>query len=338
VGSCATVGSSASVGSAAGNALTSKLHPVFGAAQIKPLHRFDRGLWLPEIGKISQGCERATFVEQRYFRSILHATDFSQSSRAAFAHAVRLAVAAQSALHILHVDDEGEETDWDRFPRVPELLKQWKMLEPAAPPEAVELQLGVKVSKDALRSKDIAGTISDYFERHSCDLLVLLTHGSSWMDRILKGSVAEASARLIHAPALFLREGDHGFVDEGGGQIRLNRILMPVAADVAPMHAWGLASNFLRALEPLVQFHLLHVGDALPTFGNMLPYVELRRGPVVETILEVAEQIRPDLIVMATAGHQDLFDDLRGSTTERVMRHAPCPVLAIPEKGRLRRA
>jgi nucleotide-binding universal stress UspA family protein len=37
---------------------------------------------------------------------------------------------------------------------------------------------------------------------------------------------------------------------------------------------------------------------------------------------------------MATAGHQGLFDDLRGSTTERVLRDAPCPVLAIPSKQR----
>ena len=112
---------------------------------------------------------------------------------------------------------------------------------------------------------------------------------------------------------------------------------MPVAADVPPMHAWGIASKLVRALDPLAEFHMLHVGDTLPTFGNMLPYVDLKRGPVVETILEVAAQARPDLIVMATAGHHDLFDDLRGSTTERVMRKAPCPVLAIPEHARRNR-
>jgi nucleotide-binding universal stress UspA family protein len=255
--------------------------------------------------------------------------------RAAGAHAVRLAVAARSALHILHVDDERKkETDWKRFPSVPELLTRWKMLAPDAMPEAIELELGVKVFKSALGSKDIARTIGDYAQLHSCDLLVLLTHGSSWIGRVLKESIAEASARLAHTPALFLREGDHGFVDEVSGKIRLHNVLMPVAADVAPMQAWGLASNLVRALEPFAEFHLLHVGDTLPTFGNMLPYVDLKRGPVIETILEVAEHSKPDLIVMATAGHHDLFDDLRGSTTERVMRHAPCLVLAIPDKGR----
>jgi nucleotide-binding universal stress UspA family protein len=37
-----------------------------------------------------------------------------------------------------------------------------------------------------------------------------------------------------------------------------------------------------------------------------------------------------DLIVMATAGHQGALDALRGSTTERVVRQATCPVLAVP--------
>jgi nucleotide-binding universal stress UspA family protein len=263
------------------------------------------------------------------FRSILHPTDFSPSGETAFAHALRLSVAARSALHVLHVGDDGE-SDAGRFPSAQALLAKWRMLDEAATPEALERDLGVTFSKTTLDSDNVAGAISSYADSHACDLLVLQTHGSSWMGRLLKGSVAEASARLTHAPALFLHEGDKGFVDAKTGKIRLHRILMPVTGEVSPMHAWGLASAVARTLEPLVEFHLIHVGDTLPTFGNMLPYVELKRGPVVETIQETAERLRPDLIVMATTGHHDLFDDLRGSTTERVMRLAPCPVLAIP--------
>jgi nucleotide-binding universal stress UspA family protein len=33
---------------------------------------------------------------------------------------------------------------------------------------------------------------------------------------------------------------------------------------------------------------------------------------------------------MPTAGRQGVVDALRGSTTERVIRQAPCPVLAVP--------
>ena len=50
-------------------------------------------------------------MDQPPFQSIVHPTDFSLSNGAAFAHAVRLAIAARSALHILHVDEAGAETE-----------------------------------------------------------------------------------------------------------------------------------------------------------------------------------------------------------------------------------
>jgi len=53
----------------------------------------------------------------------------------------------------------------------------------------------------------------------------------------------------------------------------------------------------------------------------------------VERILKEAAYWSPDLIVMATQGHRDFLDALRGSTTERVLRGVQCPVLAVPDKS-----
>jgi nucleotide-binding universal stress UspA family protein len=50
----------------------------------------------------------------------------------------------------------------------------------------------------------------------------------------------------------------------------------------------------------------------------------------VETILAVAGEQGADLIVMTTKGRHGFLDALRGSTTEQVLRHAWCPVLALP--------
>ena len=52
-------------------------------------------------------------------------------------------------------------------------------------------------------------------------------------------------------------------------------------------------------------------------------------GPVVATILDTAAERQAQLIAMPTAGQQGFLDMLRGSTTERVLRLAQCPVLAI---------
>ena len=37
-----------------------------------------------------------------------------------------------------------------------------------------------------------------------------------------------------------------------------------------------------------------------------------------------------DVIALPTAGHHGFLDAVRGSTTERVVRQAPCSVLAVP--------
>ena len=50
----------------------------------------------------------------------------------------------------------------------------------------------------------------------------------------------------------------------------------------------------------------------------------------METIVQVAEEVAADLVVMATAGHEGFLDALRGSTTEQVLRQAKRAMLAVP--------
>jgi len=56
-------------------------------------------------------------------------------------------------------------------------------------------------------------------------------------------------------------------------------------------------------------------------------------SPHVE-IVRLAEQRQADLIVMATHGHGFISHAILGSTTERVVRRAPCPVLVVRDTGR----
>ncbi len=52
-------------------------------------------------------------------------------------------------------------------------------------------------------------------------------------------------------------------------------------------------------------------------------------GPVAESIIDTAEKEKVGLIVMTTQGSGGLARWLMGSVAERVVRHAPCPVLTI---------
>jgi nucleotide-binding universal stress UspA family protein len=53
------------------------------------------------------------------------------------------------------------------------------------------------------------------------------------------------------------------------------------------------------------------------------------RGIPADEIVEFAKSNEIDLIVMATHGRTGLKHALLGSTTEKVVRKAPCPVLSI---------
>jgi nucleotide-binding universal stress UspA family protein len=53
----------------------------------------------------------------------------------------------------------------------------------------------------------------------------------------------------------------------------------------------------------------------------------------VDMVLNEAEKLKPDFIVMGTKGSSDLLDTLFGSNTAKIIEKANCPVLAIPEKA-----
>ncbi len=58
--------------------------------------------------------------------------------------------------------------------------------------------------------------------------------------------------------------------------------------------------------------------------------MEARDGGAVRTILEEANALPADLVVMGTHGHGGLDRLILGSVTEKVLRKASCPVLTVP--------
>lgn len=56
-------------------------------------------------------------------------------------------------------------------------------------------------------------------------------------------------------------------------------------------------------------------------------------GKPFDVITDVAKQKRIDLIVLSTHGYTGLDRFMLGSTAERVVRHAPCPVFVVRRRG-----
>ncbi len=269
-------------------------------------------------------------------RSIVHPTDFSDTSADAFAHALRIALTAKATLYILHVATARDPSNWISFPHVRNTLARWGFLEAGDPPEAVGGKLGIKIAKVELAPQSTIGGILEFLDSHPADLIVLATQGREGPERWLHGSVAEKLARHAKAPTLFVPARARGFVDQNRGEVHLKRVLIPVDRAPAPAAAIRTIMEFAHMLAGYgVMERLLHVGSNPPRVKRHTdPHhpvpVATRRGKVVETIIEAASDWQPDLIGMPTEGHHGFLDALRGSTTERVLRQAPCPLLAVP--------
>lgn len=264
--------------------------------------------------------------------TIAHPTDFSPASAGAFAHALKLALAMKAELHVLHVQDNGRPVA-GRDPGVRQTLARWRLLAPDAPREAVDRDLGLLVYKDEIRDQDATSGVERFLARRSADLLVLGSHGREGLDRLVHGSVSEKIAAAADAPVLVVPAGGDGFVDPETGALRLSRILVPVAIDPDPAPAIGLLAPLMAGLGlDAAVLDLVHVGPNPPLvkFGvgrRVLP-VRSIEGGIVDAILAAADDA--GLIVMPTKKRDSLLDALRGTNTERVMRQAGRPVLAIP--------
>jgi universal stress protein A len=68
--------------------------------------------------------------------------------------------------------------------------------------------------------------------------------------------------------------------------------------------------------------------------AGMIDKTLVRHGVPFNEISGTASTLKADLIVIATHGYTGLKHVFLGSTAERVVRHAPCPVLVVREDER----
>jgi nucleotide-binding universal stress UspA family protein len=91
----------------------------------------------------------------------------------------------------------------------------------------------------------------------------------------------------------------------------------------------------------LEEYKLALAGFLGVHFSDLIPWVKIRErvelGTPDRNIVEQATKEGSDLIVISTHGRSSLSHVLLGSVTEKVVRHAPCPVLCIPpeRKGKM---
>lgn len=270
-------------------------------------------------------------------RHILHPTDFSQASMTAFRHALKLGLSMTRDLTILHVDPTQADPDFENFPRVRATLSRWGVLREGATKEDF-LALGFGVRKILSKGDNPVASILQLLWRKPADLMVLATYPQDPLGKWLPDMVGQSLARKSRTMSLFVPGHGSGFVSLDTGTVQMQRILIPVDHRPHPQAAVNAACTLVAGLgmQP-VMLEVLYVGEPsgmpqlrLPQRDGWSWKESFRTGIVVDEILETADLHQSDLIVMATEWRHGFLDALLGSTTERVIRRAACPVLAVP--------
>lgn len=270
-------------------------------------------------------------------KHIFHPTDFSIDSHTALLHALKLTAATKAELSIMHIDPEVARADFEDFPRISPILKRWKLLPPNSTEEHLA-QAGVSIQKARAASSNPTEALISHLAAHPADLLVMATHQHSALERWQHRDVAEPVARASHTPTLFVPTHVEGFVVKETGEPRLRRVLIPVNEKPDPQIAIDITAQLALTLgcERLTGL-LIHVGNdrllnslRYPMRDGLVWRTMICHGDVVDVILGMGADFDVDLIVMTTEGHHSLLDMMRGSTMERVLRGARCPLLTIP--------
>jgi len=290
-------------------------------------------------------------------RNILAATDFSETAERAAALAGILALRFSADLHLLHVVVLDEYSNLDEGGR--DQLEQLQATSEERRRELLEKSSGnhdVSVTPILVRGIDPDEVIVETASDLGCDLIVMGTHGRRGLSHLFLGSVAERVVRMSPAPVLTLRAD--AVVEPDG----VTRILVPYDFSGASAEAlrqaavWADALNaqitLLHVVEPVVYPEFYSV-DILP--DNLMMRLTTRSeealdkaaaelldglgcttlvevGRAADTIVNLADPERFDLVVMATRGLSGLEHVLLGSVAESVLRRCRVPMLTVPSQ------
>jgi nucleotide-binding universal stress UspA family protein len=211
-----------------------------------------------------------------------------------------------------------------------------------------------------VREGNTAGEILDQAATMKADLLVIGTHGRSGFERLLLGSVAEKVLRKATCPVMTVPKALPDAVP--AGPVVYKRILCPVDFSDSSLHALEYALSMAQEADgQLTVLHVVaHEFEYSPdieynsgmTIGDFWKEREddlhrqlqdvvagapefcrverlMTHGKPWREVLRVATEQQSDLIVMGVQGRGPADLLFFGSTTQHVVREAPCPVLTL---------
>jgi nucleotide-binding universal stress UspA family protein len=286
------------------------------------------------------------------FKKILCPIDFSVGAKHAMRVAIRMANEADAELVIAHAWHMPAIAAASEFPLPADSVQRMIADEERGLEQAVReaRELGAKrVTPLFLTGLPWHEIVETAQNDRAFDLIVIGTRGRTGFARVLLGSVAENVIRHAPCPVLATRTP--------GGLVPFDRILLPLDFSESSLRAAKLAAGLAKPQGRGIT--LLHVIEVPITYSGDLPEEELLEEidrQASQHVARVATMLREtvkapietririghpgaqilgaldedgafDLIVMGSHGRTGIRRVLLGSVAEKVVRHAPCPVL-----------
>jgi nucleotide-binding universal stress UspA family protein len=195
---------------------------------------------------------------------------------------------------------------------------------------------------------DFWDILKSTIEKHKIDLIVLGTRGRSGAGKFFMGSTAEKVFRNV--PCAVLTVGPFSHAELPRGEILYATDFGPGSAAGAS-YAVSLAQEFqarltlLHVIADQQTGDLVHPSEIVASSEHLLrklvtpeaelwckPRFAVEQGPAAETILEVANNRKADLIVLGlhrSRGFLGAATHLPTATAHKVVTHAVCPVLTV---------
>lgn len=127
----------------------------------------------------------------------------------------------------------------------------------------------------------------------------------------------------------------------GGSQTALRRAILLARDTETPLHALAVEDDLpryaatvseteaARAEKDAFFGQIMDEARALAVEMGVAFESEVLVGHVAQSIVQRAQQLGADLIVLGHSGHSSVWGNLLGSTADKVARHAPCDVLIV---------
>jgi nucleotide-binding universal stress UspA family protein len=226
--------------------------------------------------------------------------------------------------------------------------------------ERVRAEHGCRVSTALLTGDAPADAIAEEAVRAGAQLVVLTTHGRGGFSRMWLGSVTTELLRHSSLPLLVVRAGDeapaaaerpaHVLVPLDGSDVA-EQVLEHALAVVAPYDArftllrvvsmgasmlpydqtfWtATEQRVLEGERAAAEDYMLALVERLRARGVPAEGVVVLESDPARTILREAEERRADLVAMSTHTRSGAARLFVGSVTDKVLRAATTPVLAV---------